>query len=127
MGTAIRIEYGAYGFATSFECKNITQTTTPVTIKFLYDLAFNKTVGVNLTRAYVEFGLLQQLASYYGLWDGSSCGQAYQDKIWFVNISSLEIDIPNPKLGAFTCMVPLLIPSCFLSLFSHTLPHRYLF
>jgi hypothetical protein len=99
MGAAIRIEYDAYNFATSFECMNITQTTTPVTINFLYDLTFNKTIGVNLTRAYVEAALLQQLAFYYGLWDGTSCGQAYQNETWFVSMSSLDIDIPNPKLG----------------------------
>jgi hypothetical protein len=99
--SSIRITFDEYNFATSFECLNVTEATTPVTLNFLYDMAYNKTVGVDLSRANVEAGLLEQVASYYGVWDGTACNKALADRIWYVSMSSLDMDIPNPKLGTF--------------------------
>ena len=97
----LRIEFDEYNYVTSFECLNATKAKeTPAKISFLYDMAYDKTMGVNMSRAYVEASLLQQVASYYGLWDGTACNKKpAEDQIWFVSMSSLDVDIPNPKLG----------------------------
>lgn len=96
--SSIRIKFDEYNYATSFECLKVTEATTPVTISFLYDMAYDQAVGLDLSRAYVEAGLLEQVAAYYGVWDGTACNIALADP-WFVSLSSLDVDIPNPKLG----------------------------
>ena len=80
-----------YDFPTSFECQNVEEQVYPVTLEYFYDLAFQKPENAdalndtqNLARAYVEGSLLQQMAAYYGLWDGVACEKQLTDDVWFV-------------------------------------------
>ena len=97
-----------YGFPETFECmhrpKN--ETSIAVTLEFFYDLAFVKPnstseslATLDLSRAFVEGSLVQQLAAYYGFWDGLACQGPLPNRVWFVKLSSLEKDVPNPNLG----------------------------
>jgi len=116
------IEQDAYGFPTTFECQDVNVAVTPVTMTFYYDMAFTRPDSADeleatqdLARAYVEGSLLQQLAAYYGFWDGLACGGQLPDRVWFVKLSSLTLDIRNPKLCEYktdTIRLAILIIYC---------------
>lgn len=107
--TMMKVTEDEYGFPITFECQNValneTDTVTSITMEFFYDLAFARPDDMNeldqvtdLARAFVEGSLLQQLAAYYGFWDGQACEGQLEDLVWFIKLSSLEKDIPNPNL-----------------------------
>jgi hypothetical protein len=109
-----------YGFPETFECmhrpKN--ETSTAVTLEFFYDLAFVKPSNndnnstseslatLDLSRAFVEGSLVQQLAAYYGFWDGLACQGPLPNRVWFIKLSSLEKDVPNPNLSSCYSLEP---------------------
>ena len=92
-----------YGFPITFECvnMNVTDPVTPVEMTFYYDMAHKNTTEQDVSRAYVEGSLVQQLAAYYGFWGGHACNGKLSNRVWFVKLSSLAPDIPNPNLGEY--------------------------
>ena len=105
--TMVNITQDDYGFPETFECMNRpdNETSTSVTLEFFYDLAFLKPnntaegpATLDLSRAYVEGSLVQQLAAYYGFWDGLACQGPLPNRTWFIKMSSLAVDVPNPNL-----------------------------
>lgn len=104
---SMRITQDDYGFPETFECTDLqtNETVTSVTLEFFYDLAFTKPDNQDelkatrdVSRAFVEGSLLQQLAAYYGFWDGSACEGQLSNRVWFIKLSSLKQDVPNPNL-----------------------------
>lgn len=108
--TMVVITKDNYNFPTSYECSyvalNKTEIVSSVTLEFFYDLAIQRpelaselNATIDLSRAYVEGNLVSQLAAFYGLVDGSACQGPLPDKTWFISVSSLPTDIPNPNVN----------------------------
>lgn len=100
MSGKVRIEYNADDFPVAYECSQVVQDNlvTPIQANFLYDLVYKSSLGQDRARQFVETSLLQQVASEYGLEDGSACEGAPTSGIWLVRASSNPQDVPNPDL-----------------------------
>mmetsp|Transcript_30018 Transcript_30018/g.44378 ORF Transcript_30018/g.44378 Transcript_30018/m.44378 type:complete len:395 (+) Transcript_30018:216-1400(+) len=99
-------------FDTEYSCTQLVQYNEPnfIEINFLYDLISPETGDPDFARQQFEFLLLQRIASYFGLQNGSSClmpPTKDDDAFTFshmIQATSLPDDLPNPQLSE--CLTP---------------------